>query len=303
MELFSVGVGNYTESDVYAAARVFTGWNLQRPGGAADGSQHYEFIYNANQHETTAKTFSFAVYPDGGRTIPARAAAAGMQDGIDLINGLAAHPNTARYLATKLYRFFVSEFGAVNVTFVDRIANVYLQSQYNMRTVMREVLLSPEFLDESAYFSRYSWPVEFVIRSLKDIGWSGFSVNDALTPMSNMGMVLYEPPDVAGWDAGQTWFATSAMLSRLNFAAQLAANQRFNLATAARTNNATTSPEALLAFVTTALTSAPLSLSVTGELAAYLRATGAWTGSDTQIQAKTAGLVHLVAGSPEYQFQ
>ena len=152
------------QQDVYAAARVFTGWNLQRPGAAGDPSQHYEFIYNAAQHETTAKTFSFAIYPDGGKTIPARAAANGMQDGIDFINGLAAHPNTARYLATKLYRFFVSEFGAVNVTFVDRIANVYLQSQYNMRTVMREVLLSPEFLDESAYFARYSWPLEFVVR-------------------------------------------------------------------------------------------------------------------------------------------
>src|SRR6266849_1772324 len=119
MELFTVGVGNYTESDVYAAARVFTGWNLQRPGMAADGSQRYEFIYNAGQHETTPKTFSFPVYADGNRTIPARSAADGMQDGVDLINALAANPNTAHYLATKLYRFFVSEFGAVNVTFVN----------------------------------------------------------------------------------------------------------------------------------------------------------------------------------------
>src|SRR3954449_8862858 len=160
MELFTVGVGNYTEPDVYAAARVFSGWNLQRPGTAADGSQHYEFVYNAGQHETTAKTFSFAVYPDGGKTIPARSAADGMQDGIDFINGLAAHPNTARYLAAKLYRFFVSEFGAVNVTFVNRVASSYLQSGGDMKVVLREVLLSPEFWDEGAYFARYSWPVE-----------------------------------------------------------------------------------------------------------------------------------------------
>jgi len=253
MELFTVGVGNYTEPDVYAAARVFTGWNLQQIGNAADGSRHFEFVYLANQHETTAKTFSFPIYPDGNRTIPGRAAADGMQDGIDFINGLAALPTTARYLATKLYRFFVNEFGAVNETFVNRIANAYLQSHYDMRAVMREVLLSPEFLDESAYFSRYSWPIEYIIRALKDIGWTGFSVNDALTPMSNMGMILFEPPDVSGWDAGQMWFSTSAMLSRLNFAAQLAANQRFNLATAARTGHATSSPEALLAFVTNAL--------------------------------------------------
>ena len=61
MELFTVGVGHYTESDVYAGARVFTGWNLQRPGTATEGTQHYDFIYNANQHETTAKTFSFPI--------------------------------------------------------------------------------------------------------------------------------------------------------------------------------------------------------------------------------------------------
>jgi uncharacterized protein (DUF1800 family) len=301
MELFTVGVGNYTEEDVYAGARVFTGWNMQQIGSAADGSRHSEFGYVAAQHETTAKTFSFPIYTNGSRTIGARSAADGMQDGLDLIDGLAANPNTARYLATKLYRFFVSEFGAVNQTFVNRVAGVYLQSKYDMRAVMKEVLTSPEFWDASAYFTRYSWPVEFVVRALKDIGWSGFSVNDALTPLSNMGQILYEPPDVAGWRAGEEWFSTSAMLARLNFAASLAANQKFNLTTAVKAANAHRSPEALLAFFTDALVTAPADASVASELANYLRATGAWTGADTQVQSKSAGLVHLVAGSPEYQ--
>ena len=301
MELFTMGVGNYTEPDVYAAARVFSGWNLQRPGAAADGTQHYEFVYNAGQHETTAKTFSFAIYPDGGQTIPARSAADGMQDGIDFINGLAAHPNTARYLATKLYRFFVNEFGAVNVTFVSRVASVYLQNAGDMRAVMREVLLSPELWDESAYFSRYSWPVEYVIRALKDIGWTGYSVNDALTPLSNMGQILFEPPDVSGWDLGQAWFSTSAMLARMNFAASLASNQKFKLATTVKTASASSTPEALLAYFVDALVTAPLASSVTAELSNYLHATGAWTGSDAQLQAKAPGIVHLIAGSPEYQ--
>jgi uncharacterized protein (DUF1800 family) len=301
MELFTVGVGNYTEADVYAAARVFSGWNLARPGTAADGTQHYEFSYIANNHDVAAKTFSFAIYPDGGKTIPARAAGAGMQDGIDLINGLAAHPNTARYLATKLYRFFVSEFGAVNVTFVNRVAAVYLKANGSMREVMREVLSSPEFWDGSAYFARYSWPVEFVTRAFKDVGWSGYSVNDALTPLSNMGQILYEPPDVSGWDQGQSWFSTSAMLARMNFASALAANQKFKLATAVKAANVSKTPEALLAYMLDALVSAPLDSSVTGELSTYLRATGAWTGSDAQLQAKAPGLVHLIAGSPEYQ--
>src|SRR5262249_27025603 len=153
--------------------------------------------------------------------------------------------------------FFVNDIGPANTTFVDRIANVYLQSRFDMRAVMREVLLSPEFWDPGAYFARYSWPVEFVVRTLKDIGWKGFSGDDALTPLSHRGQILYEPPDVSGWDAGQTWFSTSAMLSRLNFAASLAGNQKFNLTTAIKAANAHRSPEALLAFISDQLITAP----------------------------------------------
>jgi uncharacterized protein (DUF1800 family) len=171
-----------------------------------------------------------------------------------------------------------------------------------MKAVMREVLQSPELWDESAYFARYSWPAEFVTRALKDIGWSGFSVNDALTPMSNMGQILYEPPDVSGWDAGQTWFSTSAMLARMNFASTLAGNQKFNLATAVKKANASSTPEALLSYFVDALVTAPMDPSVTTELSNYLHANGAWTGSDAQLQAKSPGVVHLIAGSPEYQF-
>ena len=146
-----------------------------------------------------------------------------------------------------------------------------------------------------------AWPAEFVVRAFKDVGWSGFSVNDALTPLSNMGQILYEPPDVSGWDQGQSWFSTSAMLARMNFASALAANQKFKLATTVKAANVSKTPEALLSYMLDALVSAPLDGSVTAELSAYLRATGAWTGSDAQLQAKAPGLVHLIAGSPEYQ--
>ncbi len=305
MELFTMGVGHYTEEDVYAAARVFTGWNLRRPGSAPDGSQHYEFVYNANQHETTAKTFSFPIYSGGGKTIPSRSASDGMQDGLDLIAGLAASPDTGRYLATKLYRFFVSETGSVSDAFVKRIAGVYLQSRYNMRAVMREVLLSPEFWDDRSYFARYSWPVEFVVRALKEVGWSGFSANDALSPLSGMGQVLYDPPDVAGWDLGKSWFSTGSMLTRMNFASTLAANQRFNLAPnrkpTDRRPSFAESPEALLSYTLEKLSPAPLENGVRDALLGYLRATGSWPASDAQLQVKMPGLVHLVTGLPEYQ--
>ncbi len=300
MELFTMGVGHYTEPDVYAAARVFTGWNLTRPGQARDGSQHYEFIYNANQHDTAAKTFSFPIYSDGTRTIPARAASAGMRDGLDLIDALAASPDTARYLARKLYRFFVSEVGDISDSWVERVANIYLRSGYEMKAVMQEVLLSKEFWDPNNYFSRYAWPAEFVVRAIKDIGWVGFSVNDALTPLANMGQNLYDPPDVAGWDLGPSWFSTGSMLARMNFASTLAGNQKFNLATAARPFAGT--PDLLLAHVLEWLKTPSLDRTVTDELTNYLRATGPWTGSTTQVQNKVAGLVHLVAGTPDYQF-
>jgi len=299
MELFTMGVGNYTEPDVYAAARVFTGWNLQHPGSAADGSQHYEFIYNANQHETSAKTFSFPIYADGGKTIPARAASAGQQDGIDLVNALAANPNTGRYLAGKLWRFFVNESEDPDPAFVDHIASVYQSTSYDMSAVMREVLQSTQFWDNATYFTRYSWPVEFIVRALKDIGWRGFSANDTLTPMLNMGMSLYDPPNVSGWAAGDTWFSTGAMLARMNFASQLTSNQKVNLLNAARPYGKTS--DALLAYALDQLTTAPLDPSVAGELTTYLAATGPWTGSDAQIEAKIAGLLHLIAGLPEYQ--
>src|SRR3954469_25201594 len=92
MELFTVGVGNYTEADVYAAARVFTGWNLATVGRTADGAGAYRFNYRAEQHETGAKTFSFPVYANGSSTIGSRAASGGMQDGLDLIGAVATHP-------------------------------------------------------------------------------------------------------------------------------------------------------------------------------------------------------------------
>ena len=87
---------------------------------------------------------------------------------------------------------------------------------------MRRLLRSAEFRSEANYFTRYSWPAEFVARGLKEVGWSGFSVNDAVSQMVNMGQVLYEPPDVAGWEQGPGWISTGGMLARMNFAAQLA---------------------------------------------------------------------------------
>ena len=136
MELFTVGVGNYTESDVYAAARVFTGWNLR---GSADYRQdeygdlnaYQEFVYNADQHDTGAKTFSFPIYSNGSRTIPARSESAGMQDGIDLITALAMHPETAPSAGAQVLELLHQRDPRTpDPAFVESVAAVYLQSRH-----------------------------------------------------------------------------------------------------------------------------------------------------------------------------
>jgi uncharacterized protein (DUF1800 family) len=170
-----------------------------------------------------------------------------------------------------------------------------------MKIVMRELFLSPEFWDPQSYWARYSWPVEFVIRALKDVGWTGFSVDSALTPLSNMGQILFDPPDVSGFDAGPSWFSSGAMLARMNFASTLAANQKFNLATSAKASNR--SPQSFMSYFMDSIATPAVDTSVRSEWMSYLTATGAWTGSDAQLQAKGSGLVHLIAGSPEYQLQ
>jgi len=306
MELFTMGVGNYTEPDVYAAAKVFSGWNLQIVGAGA--AVRAQFLYNPAQHDTSTKTFSFAVYPDGGKTIRARGSVDGMQEGRELIAGLAAHPNTARYLAGKLYRFFVSESGSVSDAFVQRVSNAYLRSSGDMKVVMREVLHSPEFWNDSTYFTRYSWPVEYVVRSLKDVGWKGFSVGGTtLTFLTGMGQELYNPPDVAGWDLGKAWFSTGSMLTRMNFESTLTANQRNRLfedtwdAANKRARPFARTPEALVTYMLERVQTLPMSSDVYAELTGYLRATGEWTASEAQLKVKLPGLAHLITGSAEYQ--
>jgi len=301
MELFSRGVGFYTESDVYAAARVFTGWNLQIVRTAVPGSvatTSYKFVYRPENHETTEKTFSFPIYGAGQNTIPARSATDGMQDGLDLINALSVHQETARRLITKLWNFFVSETEAPSSSTIDALATIYRQNDTNIRPVVQTILMSPEFLDTRSYYSRYSWPVEYVIKSLKETGWTGFSLGTTLGPLANMGQQLFEPPDVAGWTLGQGWFSSGMMLARMNFAATLASNQKFRLAAAAATAKA--SPQALVSYMLDRLSPANADV-LYSDLLAYA-SSAAWTGSDAQMQTKASGLAHLILGSAEYQF-
>jgi uncharacterized protein (DUF1800 family) len=297
MELFTFGVENYTEPDVYAAARAFTGWGVVRTV-ATNGTAYWNFNYSAANHDTNPKTFTFDITA-GNRTIPSRPAAQGMQDGIDLINALAIHPETAKRLARRLWTWFVSEVAPPDPAFVDSISQVYLSSDTEMKPVIRAVLLSPHFTNADKLYKRYSWPVEFVVRSLKEVGHVGFSADSARAPLLSMGQALFEPPDVAGWDLGPAWFSTAGMLARMNFAATLAQNQRFSLRDLSRPH--AESPESLVDFVLESLAMPRPVPHVYQAYVDYVRAGGAWTGSETQLLNKTGGLFHLMSGSGEYQ--
>ena len=298
MELFTMGVEFYTEEDVYTGARAFTGWNLQRQGSGPD--RYYTFLYRWDQHDIGAKTFSFPIYPDGGRTIPARSGPEGFQDGLDLIEAVAAHPETGPRLARKLYAYFVSEFTTPPAALIDELSGVYYSSGYDMREVVRRLLSSAELQDQTSYFTRYSWPIEYVARLIKAVGWAGFSAASATNPLANMGQILFEPPDVSGWRLGTDWFSTGSLLARMNFAATLAANQANGLQAAAAPFAAT--PESLLAFMVDRLGAPGYDTRVFDDLLSYTAAGGPWTASYTQVRTKAAGLAHLIGGSSEYQF-
>lgn len=300
MELFTFGIGNYVEADVYAAARVFTGWNLAQLGTRNTTSEYYTFSYRGTQHDTAAKTFTFPIYSNGSKVIPARSGDAGIQDGLDLIAALATHPETARRLSRRLWTWFVSEVDAPDEAWVEKVAGVYLSSDTDMRLVMREVLRSSQFRTSRHHFQRYAWPVEYVVRALKEMGHVGFSANDTLTPMLNMGQQLFEPPDVNGWALGPAWFSTGGMLARMNFASALATNQRFELRNAAQPYKQ--SPQTLIDYAVSRLSLPEVPAPVYNALVDYVRAGGTWTGSDTQLLNKAGGVFHLLAGSGEFQF-
>lgn len=301
MELFSLGIGNYTEQDVYAAARVFTGFNWTIVGDRANVNESfYAYQYRPADHDTAAKTFTFAIYPDGGKTIPARSSAQGEQDALDLVLALVRHPATARRIATRLYRFFVNETAATpDETLIAAMSNAYLGSNYNIKSMLRTLFTSPQFRDPANVYQRYSWPIEFVVRAIKETGWTGFTVNSAMTPLSNMGQQIFEPPDVNGWEQGSGWISTSSMLSRMNFASTLAGNQRFNLARDAQPYRQT--PERVLEYMLSRFRSQGFSAAQATAMTDYLRST-AWSGSDAQLQARIPGLARLIVGSGEYQF-
>ena len=166
--------------------------------------------------------------------------------------------------------------------------------------MLRTLFHSSQFRNPANFFQRYSWPVEFVVRAIKETGWTGFTVNTAMTPLTNMGQQLYEPPDVNGWELGPGWISTSSMLARMNFASTLAANQRFNLARDAQPYRQT--PERVLEYMLARFRTMGFTRRRRRRRCRNTCDRRRGPAPTRSCSRRVPGLTRLIVGSGEYQF-
>ena len=195
MELFTLGVGNFTEDDVKAAARALAGWRLP------------------NRNETTAQTGIFdktRAYTQAvtflGKT--------GVMDANGVVDQILASDATATFLAQELARSFVSP--GVTDAYIARLAGTYRSSRYDTKALMRAMFTSPEFTSGESFRSLIKSPIEFMISSAKALGATNLSrtINGYGT---TLGMNLFDPPSVAGWGDNASWISSNTMLQRANY--------------------------------------------------------------------------------------
>jgi uncharacterized protein (DUF1800 family) len=208
LELHTVGVdAGYVQSDVYEAARAFTGWgidNIVRGGN---------FVYTAARHDTGSKNvFGLQLAAGGGK-----------DDGDRLIQYLATHPKTARFISTKLARRFVSDQPPASL--IDRMSAAWLASDGDITSVMRAMLGSSEFWAEAfSETGKPKTPFEYVVSSIRAIGGEVASAVRGVTAyLSQMGQPLYQCIPPTGYsDRGDEWLNPSSQIYRMNFALDLA---------------------------------------------------------------------------------
>ena len=192
MELFTMGVGNYTERDVREAARAFTGWNFL----------NLDFVVNEEQHDDGPKTFL-------GRT--------GNFDGVDVLRIILEQPATAEYVASKIYRFFVREDPSPALQ--AELGAVLRDAGYELRPLLRTLFLSRDFYGEASYGAHVKGPVEHVIAMLKQLGAPDVpGVPDFNRTTIALGQHLLNPPSVAGWAQGRSWITPALLQERGNVA-------------------------------------------------------------------------------------
>jgi uncharacterized protein (DUF1800 family) len=209
LELHTLGVdGGYTQEDVVAVARAFTGWTIGRP----DEGEGFRFA--AARHDRGEKRVLGHSIPAGG----------GIEDGERVLDIVAEHPATARHIAFKLAQRFVSD--TPPQALVDRAAARFRESKGNVQEVVRTIVTAPEFFAPAAYRAKVKTPLEFVASALRATGARMFSPLPIVRALAEMGMPLYlcQPP--TGYDeTAAPWVSPGALVARMNFAVALSDNR------------------------------------------------------------------------------
>jgi uncharacterized protein (DUF1800 family) len=208
MELHTLGVkGGYTQDDVIAVARCFTGWTVRSP-------EVPEFVFAPFMHDYGEKTVLGHKILAGG----------GEQDGLKVIDILARHPSTAKFISMQLARHFVADNPPPSL--VDRMALTFTKTDGDLRAVMETMFRSPEFFSEGAWESRIKSPLDIAAGTIRAMGGE---VTDAWTlvqKISDMGEALYAKTEPNGYpDVAETWLSAAGVMARMNFAASIVSGQ------------------------------------------------------------------------------
>jgi uncharacterized protein (DUF1800 family) len=210
MELFCLGVGNYTEKDVREAARAFTGWHTTSRPEPGDRTR-------------TKPVFVFqpALHDDGEKTVLRKA---GQWDGSAVVRIVLEQPACARFVVRKLYREFVSEAAVPPDELLAPLAEQFRKSDYDVAAVLKVMLRSRHFYSRFAYRQRVRGPVEFVValaRATEGKLAPGGRPEALAAAVRGLGQTLFAPPSVKGWDGGKTWLNTATVVGRNNAAWRL----------------------------------------------------------------------------------
>ncbi len=229
MELHTLGVdGGYTQKDVQEVARCFTGWTIIAPRGAGAAAQAVMNPRMADMIRNNPGAFIFrpAVHDNGekivlGHKIPA---GGGEKDGLMVLDILAHHPATAKFIATKLVRRFVSD--EPPPALVDRVAQTFLKTDGDIREVLRTIFYSPEFNSPDAYRAKVKRPFELAVSAVRTIGADTNGGPQFHQWIARMGQPLYGFQTPNGYsDVAENWVNTGALLERMNFALALVSNR------------------------------------------------------------------------------
>src|SRR5215471_9008558 len=209
MELHTLGVdGGYTQKDVQEVARCFSGWTIEKPN--AEGL----FLYRPGLHDDGEKLVLGHKILAGG----------GIADGERVLDILATHPSTARFIATKLARRFISDDPPPSV--IDRAAAVFLKTDGSIRETLRAIITSPEFFSSAAYRAKVRSPFEYAAAALRATSAETDADRPVLDVIGRMGQPLFGRITPDGYsDRAEQWLSSGAMVARLNFAAALAGNR------------------------------------------------------------------------------